>query len=181
MRWLEVRRHSLTKKGDACGHGSHLSADGVALARALGATLGPFHFVLTSQAPRALETAIAMGYAVNETVDLPSGYVAGEVGHHDQWTWDRPYLRYAELIRAGGQLARVAAVHCDVWTRAVRTVPDGHAALIVSSGGGIEPALVACLPNGDHEAWGVPLGHCEGVRVGYDESIGFLSVEFERL
>jgi hypothetical protein len=33
MRWLEVRRHSLTKKGPARGRGSHLSAEGVALAR----------------------------------------------------------------------------------------------------------------------------------------------------
>jgi hypothetical protein len=62
-----------------------------------------------------------------------------------------------------------------------KTVPDGHAALIVSSGGSIEPALVACLPNGDHDALGAPLGHCEGVRVGDAESIRFLSVEFEWL
>jgi hypothetical protein len=33
MRWLEVRRHSLTKKGNAQGGGSHLSVQGVALAR----------------------------------------------------------------------------------------------------------------------------------------------------
>lgn len=38
-RWLEVRRHSLTKKGPARGRGSHLSAQGVTLARAVGAEL----------------------------------------------------------------------------------------------------------------------------------------------
>ena len=42
MRWLEVRRHSLTKKGAARGRvGSHLSAEGVMLGRLVGASLGP--------------------------------------------------------------------------------------------------------------------------------------------
>jgi hypothetical protein len=36
MRWLEVRRHSLTKKSSARGAGSHLSQEGVALARLMG-------------------------------------------------------------------------------------------------------------------------------------------------
>jgi hypothetical protein len=38
VRWLERRRHSLTKKGDARGHGSHLPSAGVALARTLGSS-----------------------------------------------------------------------------------------------------------------------------------------------
>jgi broad specificity phosphatase PhoE len=59
------------------GCGSHLSAQGIALARAMGAELGPIARVLTSTSPRAIETAIAMGLAVDETVDLPSGYVSG--------------------------------------------------------------------------------------------------------
>src|SRR4051794_1373355 len=85
MRHLEVRRHSLTKKGQAPGRGSHLSADGVALARAVGTEIGPVAYVLTGTLPRTLETAVAMGYAVDGTVDVPSGYVPGEVDHHDQW------------------------------------------------------------------------------------------------
>ncbi|MGP3969457.1 hypothetical protein [Streptomyces sp. 6N223] len=61
LRWLEVRRHAPTKKGAALGRGSHLSAQGVALARAVGAASGPFATVDTSASPRAIETAIAMG------------------------------------------------------------------------------------------------------------------------
>lgn len=37
LRVVEVRRHSYTKKGESRGIGSHLSADGVRLARAVGA------------------------------------------------------------------------------------------------------------------------------------------------
>jgi hypothetical protein len=78
MRWLEVRPHSLTKKNSARGRGSHLSAEGVVLARLVGESLGPFASVVTSASPRAIETAVAMGFAVDDTVELPSGYVPGE-------------------------------------------------------------------------------------------------------
>ena len=101
MRWLEVRRHSVTKRSR--GTGSHVSQEGVALARLVGSTLEPFASVVTSAAPRAIETALAMGYGVDETVDLPSGYLPGQLAHHDQWHWPQPYRRYAELLA----LARV--------------------------------------------------------------------------
>jgi broad specificity phosphatase PhoE len=179
MRWLEVRRHSLTKKGAARGRGSHLSAQGVALARAIGAELGSVAYVLTSTSPRAIETAIAMGLAVDDTVDLPSGYVPGEVEFHQQWTWPQPYARYAELITRGGGLASVAQAHRAVWTRVVEQVDDDAAALFVGHGGGIEPALVACLPDADHKRWGGLLGHCDGARLGFTDG-GFVDVEFRR-
>jgi broad specificity phosphatase PhoE len=165
MRWLEVRRHAPTKKGTARGRGSHLSAHGVALARAVGAELGPFGSVVTSASPRAIETAIAMGWAVDDTIDMPSGYVPGEVEHHDQWSWPQPYARYAELIANGGGLAAMAAEHRKIWTDAVLSVPEGNGALVVSHGGSIEPTLVNCLPDADHSSWGTAFGHLDGVRL----------------
>lgn len=179
MRWLEVRRHSLTKKGPARTRSSHLSAQGVALARAVGAELGPIAYVLTSAAPRAIETAVAMGVAVDDTVDLPSGYVPGEVGFHEQWTWANPWVRYAELVARGGGLAAVAAAHRAAWTRAVESVADGAAALVVSHGGTIEPTLVACLPQAGHERWGALLGHCDGARLGFADG-SFVDLRFRR-
>jgi broad specificity phosphatase PhoE len=153
MRWLEVRRHSVTKKGPARGRGSHLSAQGVALARAVGAELGQIAYVLTSAAPRAIETAVAMGVAVDDAVDLPSGYVPGEVGFHEQWAWAQPWVRYAELVARGGGLAAVARAHRAAWVQAVASVAVGEAALVVSHGGAIEPTLVACLPHAGHDHW----------------------------
>jgi hypothetical protein len=141
MRWLEVRRHSLTKKGSARDRGSHLSADGVALAPLVGEPLG---------------------FAVDDTVELPWGHVSGEVDHHDQWRWPRPHRSYAELIGRGGGLASVAETHRRIWTSVVAAVPDGAAALVVGHGGGIEQGLVACLPDADHEWWGAPFGPCDG-------------------
>jgi broad specificity phosphatase PhoE len=164
-RWLEVRRHSLTKKGAARGYGSHLSEAGVALAREVGERLGPFAHVLTSSSPRAVETAVAMGYAVDDTVETPSGYVPGEVGHHDQWEWESPYETYAELVGRGGGLAAVALAVRESWIGALAAVPEGSGVLVVSHGGSIEPALVSCLPVADHGSWGAPFGHCDGCRL----------------
>ena len=84
MRWLEVRRHSLTKKGAARGAGSHLSVAGVEVARRVGTSIERVRYVITSDAPRAQETAIAMGFAIDARFPAPTGYVAG-VDHHDQW------------------------------------------------------------------------------------------------
>jgi broad specificity phosphatase PhoE len=141
---------------------------GVALARAIGAgaELGSVAYVVTSASPRAVETAIAMGLAVGETVDLPSGYVPGEVQFHQQWAWARPYVRYAGLIARGGGLARVAKAHRAVWIGAVEQVDQGEAALLVGHGGAIEPALVACLLGADHQRWDGLFGHCDGARLG---------------
>jgi hypothetical protein len=67
MCWLEVRRHSMTRKGATLGRGSQLSQEGVALARVVGECLGQFAYVVASASPRAIETAIAMGLAVDDT------------------------------------------------------------------------------------------------------------------
>ena len=56
MRYLEHRRHSMRVQP-----GQHLNQAGVALARRVGETMGPFALVVTSTLPRAYETAIAMG------------------------------------------------------------------------------------------------------------------------
>ena len=127
-RWLEVRRRSLTKKDSARGRGSHLSAEGVVLARQVGESLGPFASVVASASPRAVETAVAMGFAVDDTVELP----------------------------------------------------DGAAALVIGHGGGIEPGLVACLPDADHQSWGAPFSRCDGARLGFHDG-RFVGVQFHRV
>jgi broad specificity phosphatase PhoE len=78
-----------------------------------------------------------------------------------------PFPHYAELIRTSSAFADVAAAHRRIWTQTVREVPDGGTALVISSGGAIEPSLVACLPDADHAGWGAPFGHCGGVRLTY--------------
>jgi broad specificity phosphatase PhoE len=152
---------------------------GVALARAVGGSLGKFARVVTSPLPRAIETAVAMGYAVDDFLDLPSGYVPGEVAHHDQWTWPQPYVRYAELIAQRGGVSGAAAAGQAALVQLLEAIPDGEAALVISHGGTIEPLLVACMPSADHANWGAGLAHCEGARLGWDGCV-FTTIELRR-
>lgn len=161
-------RHSLTRKGtDREGSGSHFSAEGVRLARLVGETLPPISYAAVGDQPRHLETAMALGVAVDEQVSWPSGYVVGEVTHHDQWSWDQPFVRYAELVAAGSGLAQVAREHLGHWHRVIGTLAEGEAALVVSSDGSIEPVLVAALPAA-HSAWGGAMRQLEGAILSWD-------------
>jgi hypothetical protein len=131
VRTLYVVRHALTSKGSERRRASHLSVEGVRQARAMGASLPQMFYVVVGDQARHLETAIAMGYAVDEQVSWPSGDVEGEVAHHDQWTWDQPFARYAELLSNGGRLREVAEERLGHWRRILTHVPDGGSALIV--------------------------------------------------
>lgn len=173
MRTIEIRRHAHTKKGEGRGKGSHLSAEGVALARKIGAEIGPFDLVLTSPAPRTLETAIAMGLAVNDQLEALgdlSPAVAAEIGHHDRWTWKEPFVTFAQFARRGGPTTRMGEGQREAWLRALESVPSGGRVLIISHGRIIESGLVICIPDGDHAAWGSPFHHCEGARLTFAES-----------
>ena len=172
MRTIEIRRHAYTKKGEGRGKGSHLSAEGVALARKVGEEIDPFDLVLTSPAPRALETAIAMGFAVNdqpEALGDLSPAVVEEIGHHERWTWPEPFVTFAHFVREGGPTMRMGERQREVWVRALESVPTDGRVLIVSHGRIIESGLVTCVPDGDFAAWGPSFGHCEGARIVFDE------------
>jgi hypothetical protein len=73
----------------------------------------------------------------------------------------------------------VTVAHRAAWTRAVATVDVGAAALVVPHGGAIEPTLVACLPEADHEHWGALLGHCDGAHLGFADG-SFVDLRFRR-
>ena len=185
-RYLAVYRHAPTKKGAARGRGSHLSTDGVTLARQVGEALEPFYRVYCSPFPRTMETALAMGFAVDDVVDFSCGYVGGEFEHHDQWGWERPYVRFAEMLQGDTRLAGLASADVLLWKKLLLSVPAVQRILIVSHGGSIEPTLVACLPDADHGEWGRPFSHCDGVLLTFTSSglsgAGgrFVSAEFQR-
>ncbi len=40
--------------------------------------------------------------------------------------------------------------------------------MIISHGGIVEAAAVACLPGADHGSWGAYCGYCEGIRLFFD-------------
>ncbi len=183
MRTIEIRRYSHTKKGEARGKGSHLSQSGVDLARRVGGTTGPFDLVLTSAIPRTLETAIAMGFGVH--VQVPalgeiSPEVHDEIGHHQRWAWDDPFVEFASLTKRGGATARMGQVQVAIWREALESVLSDGRVLVVSHGRVIEVGLVAAVAEADLVTLGGPFQHCEGARLTYGAG-RFFDVQFMRL
>lgn len=157
MRFLEVRRHTMRSRP-----GKHLSQPGVDLARRVGAEIGPFELVVASDLPRALETAIAMGFAVDERFDWLAELEADSVD------WTRGFPAWSAALREAGTAARAITRQAKRWRRLLETVADGAAVLAISHGGVIEGGAVAGLPDADHAVWGRALDYCEGVRLSFD-------------
>ena len=183
MQFVEIRRHSLTKKGPRRGHGSRLSYEGVELARRVGARPGPFDLVFTSSVRRTAETAIAMGFAVDaecEELSRVPEEVFAAVAHHEQWEWREPFSEYAKRLASSQALASFAMEQAGLWRSLGERAPTGGAVLVVTHGGIIEPSLVAAFPDAEYSTWGAPFAHCEGARFSL-EAGGFSCLEILRV
>lgn len=161
MRYLELRRHTMRHKP-----GDHLTQAGVSLARRVGGGIGPFAHVVTSDLARAFETAIAMGFAVDE--QLPALAMLGPAVEAEVGVWDAGFAAYARAYGMGRATRDYADRLADLLRRLVQRIPDGAAMLVVSHGGIIEAAAVGCLPTADHNTWGRGCDYCEGVRLNFD-------------
>ena len=172
MKTIEIRRHSIRMRP-----GQHLSQQGVTLARLVGQNLGPFDRVVTSTLPRAFETAIAMGFAVDEQNELMSTY--GEAVEMEA-PWPQSPAHYAEMIRKGGATSQYASQLVNVYQQLAEYLADGRAALVINHGGVVEIGAVACLPHATHALWGPHFDCCEGVRLFWEEG-KFLEAEMLRV
>src|SRR3954453_1958061 len=112
MRILEIRRHARRERP-----AQHLIQRGVTMARRLGKKLGPFDRVVSSPLPRCVETAVAMGFAVDE--DCPG--LAGEELSGEAFPeletvdWDDGYAAFVPLLTRGGPFATFANEQVAVW------------------------------------------------------------------
>jgi len=157
MRVIEHRRHTMRVKP-----GAHLSQAGVDLARQVGSTMGHYDLVVTSPVARAFETAIAMGFAVDErwpTLGPPPQAV------HDEANWEKGCAEYARAAHLGGATAHYLTVLAKQFLALAHRLPEGGRALIVSHGGVVEAATVACLSDKDYLGWDTSSDYCEGVRL----------------
>ena len=170
MRFIEHRRHSIR---DGSGH---LTQQGVSLARRIGAAIGPFELAFTSPKPRAFETAIAMGYAVDEQLDVLA-----------EWTDDLSdaadhggFASVGALVRGHGAAAKVARAYRRALLDIARSLGDGRAALVISHSGVVEGSVMVCLHKLDGIALGRGVGYCEGVRLAFDHD-DFVAAEILRV
>jgi broad specificity phosphatase PhoE len=166
MPTLEIRRHSHRKAGG----GSQLSQHGVDVARRLGERLGRFDYVATSVVPRARETAIAMGYAVDqEVVTLcVDEEVHAEMQDSLWWTKSSPMSELAELARTRGAVWRYGSSLVAIWRDLLTPLRPEQSVLLISHSGELELGLACCFPAADHSAWNPVFGPLEGARLTFD-------------
>lgn len=167
MKTLEIRRHSIRSQP-----GDHLNQNGVTLARLVGQNIGPFDRVVTSTLPRAFETSIAMGFAVDEQIELMSTY-GREVEKEAPWPMSFP--EYASVIQSGGAAAKYARKLAKYYAGIMEYISEGRSALVINHGGVVELGVVGCLPDFDFSAWGDSVEYCEGAKLYWDDK--FISAE----
>jgi broad specificity phosphatase PhoE len=158
MRLLEHRRHSVRDPASP-----HLSAAGLALARRVASTIGPFDRVVTSPKPRAVETAVAMGFPVDDELESLSVMPDDLLNVVDALK-PRSFADYAALVGRNRAMARYARDQEALWRRELEGLSDGGRLLIVSHGGVIESGAVVAAPK-SARVWGPTLGYLEGIRL----------------
>jgi broad specificity phosphatase PhoE len=171
MKTLEIRRHSIRSP-----LGDHLNQTGVTLARLVGQNMGPFDRVVTSTHPRAFETAVAMGFAVDEQNELMNTY-GGAVSN--EVPWPQPFYNYSEIIKQKGAAARYANKLAKYYAGVMEFISEGRSALVINHGGVVELSVVGCLPEVDFSALGDSADYCEGARLYWDDQ--FIRAEVLRV
>ena len=161
MKIIEIRRHSIRSKP-----GEHLSQQGIMLARLVGENLGPFDKVITSTLPRAFETAIAMGFAVDEQLELLNS-TGDDV--EDEIPWSQKFEVYAQAFTRGGAVTKYGMKLARLYGKIVDFLADGRNALIITHGGVVEIGAVACLAGTGVKVQGEAVKPCEGIRLYYDD------------
>jgi broad specificity phosphatase PhoE len=160
MRTLEIRRHTHRHVPQP-----HLSQTGVDLARRAGKGLGQFDRVVTSAIPRAFETAIAMGYAVDEQIEQ-FGMMRAEVTTTIQW--NAGFTAWLKAAQNSPLVAQYTQAMADALRAIVRALPDGGRALIISHGGIVEACVIGCVPAATRFADDAACGYCEGARLTFN-------------
>lgn len=160
MKTIEIRRHSIRAKP-----GVHLNQTGVTLARRVGESMGPFDRVITSTVPRAFETAIAMGFAVDEQVELISTYGADV---EREIPWPQTFAAYASAVKRQGPAAHYAKQLASFYAALAEGLAQGGAALVINHGGIVEMGVTASCPHAEYLSWGGAVDCCEGARLTWD-------------
>jgi broad specificity phosphatase PhoE len=145
--------------------GQHLSREGVLLARRVGATMGPFYRVVTSTLSRTLETAVAMGFGVDEQTEQLNRLGAEVDAEIDA---EAGFAEFARVIAKGGATGLFAVALAAQLRAMALHLPPGASGLVITHAGIVEAAAVGCVFDADHGSWGPACGYCEGVRLAFN-------------
>ena len=147
------------------------------MARKVGEAMGPFGLVITSTLPRAFQTAIAMGFAVQEQREE---FCPFDDDINEALFYPAPFARWVPHIKEHKQLAQCVKEQSDLLHVIVAQLDEGDSALVVSHGGVVEVGAVGCMPQFDWAQAGDAMSYCEGVRLAFD-GVRFVKAEVLRV
>jgi hypothetical protein len=129
-----------------------------------------------------METAIAMGFAVDDVIEAlgpEDQNLYREIGHHERWGWASPFAEFARLIGFGHETAALSHLVSTHFRSMLAQIPEDGRALAISHGRVIECGVLPFVSADDYATWGEPFRHGEGVRIVQHEP-GNFAVELLR-
>ena len=169
MRVIEHRRHSIRPISSP-----HLNQKGVDLARKVGNTMRKFNYIITSTIPRAFETAIAMGFAVSETIKQLGPFSSSVT---QEVSWDSGFKQIAQAFQNNGATTLWVKSLASIFVNIANKLPEDGSALVISHGGIVEGSAIGCCPNFDFSSWDRSVDYCEGVNLVFKHD-EFVSLKF---
>lgn len=145
--------------------GQRLSQEGVELARRVGAELGPYDAVLTSDLARAVETAVAMGFAVGATCEELGAYPETLP---DAIHWPASLDEIRRSLSGLPGISEMASRQAACWKGFLKSLPEGGNGLIVTHGALLEIGAIALLGELGMPVEGPAFAYCEGLRIRLD-------------
>lgn len=112
-----------------------------------------------------METAIALGVAVDDLIDMPSPVETGEIEFHSWREWDDPFT----MLRTKAEESDVVCSYLNEQAQRVldliSRIPDGGTALIVGHGGWIESVVAQLVIPAEAGQLGGSFWHLDGIRL----------------
>jgi broad specificity phosphatase PhoE len=173
MKFLEIRRHSIRSESD-----KHINQEGVDLARATGNKMGKYKIVITSNKPRAFDTAIAMGYAVDKIMEVFGDF--NSIAEEIKGLSFNNFVDIVNTMKEKPNLKNIFENFHKLCKNIVSELDDNDRSLIISHGGIIEGIVISMLPDKDYSSWGKLLECCEGVLIKYENG-KFVDAELIRI
>lgn len=158
---IEHFRHAVRSKPSP-----HLSESGVKTARRIGEKLGPYDLVVSSPKWRAVETAVAMGFAVHETLDFLED-IPGDV--NDLVSYDAGFSAFYQGRLKHTEIQKYLEKMRKQLLALLERVPKDGKILLTSHGGVVEWSAIAFIPE-EAATWGKELDKCEGIRLEFHSS-----------
>ena len=152
------------------GKNPHISKKGLTLANEIGKKLPSFDVVLSSSSVRAIETAIAMGFAITDTINFDDAMPKTTSQDTNQMGYDT-FIEYSEKIQSDSRFKDFSMNLVQFLNNKLKLFEKANNVLIISHGGMIEISTIGYLPDIDYSSWGKCVDHCKGVKLVFKNGI----------